>query len=201
VARAQRQAHEREAFYQISEQPPALIALLRAPAHRFEYVNPAYQDLFPGRQLVGFDAAEAVPELVPQGFVALLDSMYQTGGTYYGAELPFTWVSEGQSLRTYYLNFIYQACREAGEIVGVSIFAFEVTAPVLARQRQERERQELEQLFMQAPAPIVIFDGPDLVFQLVNPACQRIFPGREPLPKLLLETCRYPHSGLVPPGV
>ncbi|MGI4737191.1 MAG: PAS domain-containing protein [Janthinobacterium lividum] len=39
---------------------------------------------------------------------------------------------------------------------------------------------------MQAPAPIVILEGPDLVFQLVNPAYQRIFPGRELAGKPLL---------------
>jgi len=188
VATAQRQAHEREAFYQIFEQTPALIALLRAPGHRYEYVNPAYQDLFPGRPLLGLDAAEAVPELVPQGFVALLDSVYKTGETYYGAELPFTAAAAaGRPARTYYFNFTYQAYWEGDEIAGVSVFAFDVTGPVLARQRQERERQELEQLFMQAPAPIVILDGPELVFQLVNPAYQRIFPGRELLNKPLLE--------------
>ena len=40
---------------------------------------------------------------------------------------------------------------------------------------------------MQAPAPIVILDGPDLVFQPVNPAYQRIFPGRALLGKPALE--------------
>jgi signal transduction histidine kinase len=40
---------------------------------------------------------------------------------------------------------------------------------------------------MEAPAPIVIFDGPELVFQLVNPAYQRIFPGRALLGKPLHE--------------
>ncbi|MDO7873956.1 PAS domain-containing protein [Hymenobacter sp. ASUV-10] len=136
VATAQRQAHEREAFYQIFEQTPALIALLREPGHRYEYVNPAYQALFPGRRLRGLDAADAVPELAAQGFVALLDQVYQTGDTYYGAEQAFSWAPvEGEPPRTYYFNFTYQAYREAGEIAGVSIFAFDVTAPVLARQR------------------------------------------------------------------
>jgi len=47
-----------------------------------------------------------------------------------------------------------------------------------ARLEAERERSRLERLFMQAPAGICILDGPSMVFELVNPAFQRMFPGR-----------------------
>ncbi|GAB3241120.1 hypothetical protein GCM10027346_36160 [Hymenobacter seoulensis] len=185
---AQGLAHEREAFYYVFEQTPALVALLRAPEHRFEYVNPAYQQLFPGRQLVGLTMAEAVPETVEQGFVRLLDRVYQTGDTHYGTEVPFAVVPpDGQPSRTVYFNFTYQAYREQGCLAGVTIFAYDVTDQVLARQEREAERQQLHKLFMEAPAPIVILDGPELVYQLVNPAYQRIFPGRALLGKPLLE--------------
>lgn len=185
---AQRLAHERESFYQVFEQTPALIALLRAPKHRFEYVNPAYQQLFPGRQLVGLPIAEAVPEAQEQGFVAVLDRVYQTGESYFGAEVPFAVeLPDGQPPHTVYFNFTYQAYRENGLIAGVTIFAFDATLQVLARVQREAEREQLRTLFMEAPAPIAILDGPDLVYQLVNPAYQRIFPGRTLLGKPLLE--------------
>ena len=187
LATAQRQAQEREAFHNVFEQTPALVALLRAPSHRFEYVNSAYQALFPGRQLVGLSMAEAAPETREQGFVALLDRVYETGETYYGLDVPFATKSpDGGPTHTTYFNFTYQAYRENGQIAGISIFAFDVNESVLARQEREAQRQQLEQLFMQAPAPIVIFDGPELVYQLVNPAYQQIFPGRELLGKPLL---------------
>jgi PAS domain S-box-containing protein len=180
LATAQHLAREREAFYHVFEQTPAIIALLRAPGHRFEYVNPAYQQLFPGRQLVGLTMAEAVPETVEQGFINLLDRVYQTGETHFGAEVPFAVVpTDGQPPHTIYFNFTYQAHREDNRIAGVTIFAFDVTEQVLARAQREAERQQLHQLFMEAPAPIVILDGPEQVFQLVNPTYQRVFPGRE----------------------
>ncbi len=186
LASAQRQAQEREAFYHLFEQTPGLVQLLRAPNHRIEYVNPAYRQLFAGRSLVGRDLAEAVPELQAQGFIALLDHVYQTGETYYGTDVPFVTAPPVGPPQTLYFNFTYQAYREQGEIAGISVFAYDVSEPVRTRQAQEAQRQELEQLFMQAPAPIVILEGPDLVFQLVNPAYQRIFPGRELLDKPLL---------------
>jgi signal transduction histidine kinase len=180
LAVAQRQAHERTAFRGVFEQTPALIALLRAPGHRFEYVNPAYQAFFPGRQLVGLDAVVAAPELLTQGFVTMLDRVYQTGETYFGTEVPFaTPAAAGQPDRTAYFNFTYQAYREAGEIAGVSIFAFDVTEQVRARQEREVQRQRLHDLFMQAPAAICILDGPELVYELVNPGYQALFPGRQ----------------------
>ncbi|WP_426062216.1 PAS domain-containing protein, partial [Hymenobacter sp. B1770] len=58
---------------------------------------------------------------------------------------------------------------------------------VLARRQREAERERLHQLFREAPAPIVIFDGPRHVFQLVNPAYQRLFPGRALLGQSVLD--------------
>ena len=188
LATAQHQAAERESFYHIFEQTPAVVALLRAPAHRFEYVNPAYQVLFPGRPLVGRYVVEAVPELAAQGFVALMNQVYQSGDTYFGQELPFTpEPPPGQAPRTGYYNFTYQAYREDGAVAGITILGYDVTEQVQARREREAEQRQLHELFMQAPAPIVILDGPELVFQLVNPAYQRIFPGRELAGKPLLE--------------
>ncbi len=188
LAAAQRQSQEREAFHQIFEQTPALIALLRTPGHRFEYVNPAYQRLFPGRQLLGLDVEEAVPALREQGFIALLDQVYQTGETYFGSEHLFAAPAhQGQPAYEAYFNFTYQAYQENGQTAGISIFAYEVTQQVRARQEHEAQRQQLHTLFMKAPAPIVILDGAELVYQLVNPAYQQIFPGRQLLGKPLLE--------------
>ena len=170
LAAAQRQARERQAFQDVFEQTPALIALLRSPGHRFEYVNPAYQQLFPGRQLVGLDLGTAVPELRALGYVAVLDRVYQTGETYLGEEVPFAPESPaGPAPRLRYYNFTYQAYREAGEIAGVSVFAYDVTEQVLARQEREAQREQLQAVFAQAPVAVCVFRGEDSVLDVVNP--------------------------------
>ena len=144
LAAAHQQLHERDTFHEVFEQTPALVAILRQPGHRYEYVNPAYQALFPGRQLVGRDMAVAVPEAQAQGFIDLLDRVYQTGETYFGAELPFAVApADGEPARLEYFNFTYQAFREAGQVAGISIFAFNVTQQVLARGEREAQRQQL----------------------------------------------------------
>ena len=179
LAAARQQGQEREAFQNVFEQTPALIALLRAPGHRFEYANPAYRAFFPGRQLVGRELAEVTPELIEQGFGPLLDEVYRTGETFFGTELPFTpRPIDGQPVPTAYFNFTYQAYREAGTIAGVSIFAFDVTEQVLARLERETQRRRLLSLFEEAPAGIAILAGPDLVYEFVNPVYQQLVPER-----------------------
>jgi signal transduction histidine kinase len=179
LAAAQRQVQQREDLYQVFEQTPALIVLLRGPEHRIDYFNPAYQALFPGRPLLGLTIAESQPEAAAQGFIDLLDGVYTTGETYVGTELPLTITSlDGQPAKALFFNFTYQAYREQGVIIGISVFAYDVTGQVLARREADQQRELLHTLFMDAPAPIAILDGPSYVYQLVNPAYQLIFPGR-----------------------
>ena len=188
LAGAQRRAQEREAFYQVFEQTPASMVLLRGPEHRVEYYNQSYQRLFPGRDMLGRTIAEIQPDALAQGFVALLDKVYQTGETFYGNELLLAIEQpEGQPPKPTYFNFTYQPYRENGRIEGVSVFAYDVSEQVLTRQEADRQGHLLHKLFMEAPAPIAIMDGPELLFQLVNPAYQQIFPGRTLLHQLLLE--------------
>ena len=200
LAAARRQAEERALLFQVFEQTPACIALLRGPEHRFEYVNQAYQELFPGRDLVGHTLAKVLPDAAEQGFLALLDGVYRTGDTFFGSELPLAIAQpDGCPPRQAYFTFTYQAYSEHGQVVGISIFAFDVTEQVLGRQQREAERQQLHNLFMQAPAPIVILDGPELVYQLVNPAYQRIFPGRELVNRPLLTALPELADTSIPP--
>jgi signal transduction histidine kinase len=188
LQQTEQQRAAREAYYQVFEQTPALVALLRAPGHRFEYVNPSYQAVFAHRQLVGLDFAVALPEAQAQGFGALLDRVYQTGEMFVGEALPLVSApAESQPPCTRYFDFTYQAFREAGAVAGVSIFAYDVTERVLARQEREMQRQRLHELFMQAPAAICILGGPDLVYELVNPSYQALFPGRSLHGRALLD--------------
>ena len=131
---------QRETFYALFQQAPALIAISRGPQHVFEFANPRYLELLPDRgELIGKTVAEAVPEAVEQGFIALLNNVYQTGAPFFGKEVPVQLNRGEQSLtETLYFDFTYQAFRESGQIVGVSTFAFDVTELVKARQKLEK---------------------------------------------------------------
>jgi len=183
LAAAQAQAQEREQFYQIFEQAPAGVALLREPGHRFDYANPTLRSFLGGQAVRGRAFAELAPELVEQGFIALLDRVYQTGELYFGSEALADITQPDGSSRTGYYNFTYQAYREEGAIAGISIFAFDVTEQVLARQAREAQQALLSQVFAQAPVAICVFGGPDYVLDVVNPQMADML-GR-PVAKLL----------------
>ena len=180
LAATQRHLREREEFYQVFEQAPVIVALLRGPEHFFHYRNPAFQALFPGRALTGLLYADVMPEIVAAGLMAELDRVYATGQPYYGTALPVVAAPpDGSAAHQRYYDFSYQPYREAGRIVGISIFAYDVTEQVLARQEREEQQRRLYAAFEQAPIGIAIQAGPDLVYEFVNPAYQRMVPGRE----------------------
>jgi len=141
LAVAQRRAQEREDLYQVFEQAPIGVVLLREPAHRIEYFNPAYAELVGGRALRGQLLAQAQPESVGQGLIALLDSVYETGTTRYGFEQPLGETADGEAPR--YINYTYQAYREQDRIVGVAVFIYEVSEQVQARRQVQVLNEEL----------------------------------------------------------
>jgi signal transduction histidine kinase len=179
LAAAQRQVQVRESFYQVFEQTPAAVSLLRGPTYRFEYVNPVYQQVFAGRQLVGRDFADALPDAAAQDYLAMLEGVYHTGETFFGAEVPFVSEQPDTPPHTVYFTFTYQAYRENDEIVGISTFALDVTEQVLARQERETQRQQLYTVFEQAPIGIAIQAGPDLVYEFHNPSYRWMVPDRQ----------------------
>ena len=170
------------------EQAPTAICLLRGPEHRLVYYNPAYQALFPNREMQGQTVMDAQPEALKQGFVDLLDQVYQSGETYFGREMRLVIDQlDGDLLKEHYFNFTYQAYKEHGRIVGITVFAYDVTEQVNSRQGAERQRQLLYQLYQDVPAAICILDGPTHVYELVNTSYEQLFPGRALLGKPLLE--------------
>ncbi|TDN36330.1 PAS domain S-box protein [Hymenobacter sp. UV11] len=72
--------NQRITYQKLFAEVPALIAILRGPDHQYEFVNPAYQRLLPHRELLGRTVAAALPEIVAQGLLAVLDGVLYYGG-------------------------------------------------------------------------------------------------------------------------
>jgi signal transduction histidine kinase len=136
---------ERQRLSQLVLQAPAAICLLQGPDFVYELVNPGYQQLFAGRQLVGKPLLEAVPELRETTVWERLQQVYRTGQTHQDQEVP---VTLGQTTtappRTGYFNHTFQARYNAHQQVdGVYVFAFDVSEQVLARQQVLDLNQQL----------------------------------------------------------
>jgi PAS domain S-box-containing protein len=129
---------QRETFYSLFQQAPALIAIARGPEYVFEFANPPYYELFRTDELIGRKVLDVVPEAAEQGFIALLDHVYQTGEPFHGQSMPLQLHrrATGQ-IEQRHFDVTYQAFRENGQIVGIFSFAYDVTELVLARQQLE----------------------------------------------------------------
>ncbi len=75
---------ERKSLKRMFAQAPGFIAMVSGPEHRFTMANEAYRTLMAGRDVVGKTVAEALPEVVEQGFVKLLDRVYASGEPHVG---------------------------------------------------------------------------------------------------------------------
>jgi PAS domain S-box-containing protein len=138
---------ERFRLAAVLQQAPAFIATVRGPDHVFEMANPPYYQLVGHREVLGKPVREALPEVMEQGFVALLDEVYRTGEAFLGTELPILLQRQpGAEMEERFINFVYQPLTDAdGDVSGILAHGVDVTELVHARQRQEEQAILLEE--------------------------------------------------------
>lgn len=128
---------------QLFMEAPSFMAVLRGPEHVFEMANEAYQTLVGRRDIIGKSISDALPEVMTQGFVGLLDEVRRSGKAYVGTDSPVTLVRHGRE-ELVYLNFVYQPIRDAdGGVSGVFVEGFDVTERVRAEAQQRLLLDEL----------------------------------------------------------
>jgi PAS domain S-box-containing protein len=135
---------ERARLVEMFRQAPAFMAMLRGPEHIFERTNRQYQELIGNRDVVGKPMRQALPEAEEQGFITLLDRVYETGEPFVatGRSLSVARIP-GQPLEEHYLDFVYQPMRETdGTISGVLVLGVDVTE----RKRTEAALLQSEKL-------------------------------------------------------
>lgn len=174
VLAQRQQLGERERLRQMFEQAPGVVALLRGSSHIFELVNPAYEQLVAGRDLIGKPIREALPEYEDQGFFELLDSVYATGESYIGKAVPVQLVqaSSGDIEERYY-DFVYQPIKATdGRTTGIFVEGFDVTEARCAVVALQEESQALEILNATAAQVAGYLDVDTLVKGVVDAAVE-----------------------------
>ena len=129
---------------------PSFAAVLAGPEHRFLIANPAYERLVGGRAILGRPFAEALPEVVDQGFVALLDRIFTSGEAHVGRNVPIMLdEGDGSGAQERRVDFVYQPIRDAdGTVTAIFVEGTDVTqrhaASETLRVSEERNRQVLD---------------------------------------------------------
>ena len=138
---------ERDRLKSFLMQAAAGISILSGPALVYELVNPAYQQILPGRQLLGRPLFEAVPELAGTPLQQSLLRVYQLGETLEVNELlvPIS-DYEGGPTQNRYFSFTYQPWRDdKGSIDGIVGIVFEVTGMMNVQQELAAARAAADQ--------------------------------------------------------
>jgi signal transduction histidine kinase len=119
-------------------QAPVVIAVLAGPEHRFELVNEkGYETI--GRSLLGRTVAEALPEMAAQGFVKLLDMVFEKNEPFVGNEIFARLSDEGDGG---YFNFVFQPLSSDAGVYAVLVVATDVSDLVRARLAAEAAERE-----------------------------------------------------------
>jgi signal transduction histidine kinase len=176
---------ERMRLEDVFRQAPTFLAVLRGPDHYFHLVNDAYLQLVGHRDLIGRRLADALPEVVKQGFIPILDSVLATGKPFIGREVPVMLQrTAGPALEQHFVDFVYQPLLDAdGSRIGIAAHGSDVTDQVVARREVEQVNRQLEEsaaelraseqrlrdLFTQAPAAVAVLTGPDHVYTIASP--------------------------------
>lgn len=136
---------ESEDFRRIFQQAPGFIAVLHGPDHVFAFANDAYTRLVGGRDVVGIAVRNALPEVVEQGFVTMLDGVYATGASAGGEAMRVVLRhAPDQQPQETFLDFSYDAIRNReGEIIGVFVQGMDRTEAVRTQHRQRLLLDEL----------------------------------------------------------
>jgi PAS domain S-box-containing protein len=142
---------ERRRIRDLFMQAPAGILMLQGPQHKVALVNAKYLELVGRRaesDLIGRNLAEAMPEIMQQGFTELLDEVYRSGMPFWGNEMKVIVDRKGSSEGSEcYFNFVYQPMRDAaGTVEGVLVHVVEVTEQVMARREVESREEQLRVL-------------------------------------------------------
>jgi PAS domain S-box-containing protein len=166
---------ERQSLKRMFEQAPGFIAVVSGPEHRFTMVNEAYRALLAGRDVVGKTVAEAMPEVVEQGFVRLLDRVYESGEPYVGRRESVN-LQQGPdgALHERYLDFIYQPIAADNEgTTGIFIQGHDVTEQHATEQAIRAESRKLDVLNRSGASLAAELDV-DKIVQIATDACTEI---------------------------
>jgi signal transduction histidine kinase/CheY-like chemotaxis protein len=133
---------------QLFQQAPGFIAFLRGPRHVFELANDAYYQVVGYRNIIGKPVREALPEISGQGYIELLDRVFETGEPFIGRDLRASVQRRPDGpLEQVIMDLVYQPIvGPGGDISGIFVQGNDVSERKAAQDQLERYRNRLEDL-------------------------------------------------------
>jgi PAS domain S-box-containing protein len=130
---------ERARAFEALQQAPVFFALLQGPDHIFSMVNPPYLRLINNRDVLNKPVRIAVPEAIEQGYIEILDKVFQGESFVGNAHRYQVPAAEGLPADERYLDFVYQPLREVdGRVSGIIVVGNDVTNRQTAEEAIQR---------------------------------------------------------------
>jgi len=158
-------------------QAPVAMCVMRGPDHVVEIANDQMIQLWGVKagEIINKPVFDALPETRNQYLEDVLNNVYKSGRKFIANEQLVKLPRNGKIEDTY-LNFVYEALREAdGTISGVVGIAIEVTSQVLSRSKVVESEQKVRELVENAPFPIALYAGKDMIVELANDSIIKIW--------------------------
>lgn len=161
---------EKERFYKLFLEAPLCIGVIKGANHIYEFANDYYLKFIGKNNIIGKTVSQVLPEVIEQGFIKILDEVYQTGKTFIANEVPVMLdIENNGSLLNNYVNVVYQVYKNnEGEIEGIFFFTNDVTEQVLSRKKIEESEKRYRQIVETAQEGIWMIDENNLT-NFVNP--------------------------------
>ncbi len=131
-------------------QSPTGIALLEGDQFKFIMANSAYHKLIGGREIIGRNFDDVLPEMKSQGISETLRKVYDSGESYVAEEERVEVVDSNGQLAEHFLNY---TCKplfdDDGHIYGIFVEAVDVTELVNSRNKIQNSLKEKEILLQE----------------------------------------------------
>lgn len=177
------------------ESAPIGICVLDAETFIVEIINEKFLDIAgkPKDSIIGKNYWEPFQEAKAY-YKDALESVPKTGMPYYADEVELMLIRHGKP-ENIIVTFVYAPVKDQnGSTTKIAVWVLENTKQVTERKKLydantiiQKERDKLSEFFMEAPAGICLWTGPELTYEMVNPAYQKILQGRNLLGRPILE--------------
>lgn len=173
--RALRDEAVREGIRRVLEDVPVAITITRGKEHRIDLQNVLSKRIFGGRSVEGMTVRNALPETEEQGFLQLLDQVYETGKPFNGKEMPLLYDRDGSGTpcKAFY-DLIYQPLYETdGKVSGILHLGVDVTERLREQRLITRFAAERDATLRQLVEGVILTDE-DGRITFVNEAARRL---------------------------
>ncbi|WP_116788166.1 PAS domain-containing sensor histidine kinase [Flavobacterium psychrotrophum] len=156
-------------FRNVTEQSPMAIGFLTGKDMVVEIANEMILKIWgKDESIISLPLSEALPEIKGQGFLELLDGVYNTGIPHRGYD-TLVKLTHDNLLTDVYVDFTYSPFRnEHGEISGIVILANDVSDRNRALKEIAASEEKFRSVIYSAQAAVAVFKGEELVADLMN---------------------------------